>query len=327
MTVRLYLSTDASAPSLTGTVGSLVSLLDAVLVNGYGTQTAAGWTTAFTGTNKRDYKQGTGSNGYYLDIDDSGPGAGGAKEARLRGYEAMTALSTGTLPFPTTAQSATFGVVCRKSNTADSTSRPWYIVADATCFHLFVDTGDLTSPNYSMCVSFGDIFSYKSGDTYNTVLIGRTAENSGSNGAEAMPIITGSSLAVSSIPGGHYMDRHYNGIGGSVAFQKYGSIFNGGTSNALVMGGSLAVLGYPNGPDNALELSQIFVGHSGCLRGYLKGLWSPCHYQPCSHGDTFSGTGNMSGKAFLALNVQSSLVSITGSSQGQIIIETSNTWS
>jgi hypothetical protein len=63
MTVRVYRSTDASAPVLTGQVGSLTALLDAVLVNGYGALSAAGWTIAQTTTNKRGYKQNTsGSN-------------------------------------------------------------------------------------------------------------------------------------------------------------------------------------------------------------------------------------------------------------------------
>jgi hypothetical protein len=59
MTVRVYRSTDASAPVLTGQVGSLTALLDAILVNGYGALTAAGWTIAQTTTNKRGYKQNT----------------------------------------------------------------------------------------------------------------------------------------------------------------------------------------------------------------------------------------------------------------------------
>ena len=41
MTVRVYKSTDGSAPVLTGQAGSLTTLLDAVLVNGYGAATAA----------------------------------------------------------------------------------------------------------------------------------------------------------------------------------------------------------------------------------------------------------------------------------------------
>lgn len=34
--VRVYQSTDSGAPSLTGQTGTLVSLLDACLVNGFG---------------------------------------------------------------------------------------------------------------------------------------------------------------------------------------------------------------------------------------------------------------------------------------------------
>jgi hypothetical protein len=77
MTVRVYRSTDASAPVLTGQVGSLTALLDAVLVNGYGALTAAGWSINQTTTNKRGYKQNlTGSNntsGMLLYVDDTGP--------------------------------------------------------------------------------------------------------------------------------------------------------------------------------------------------------------------------------------------------------------
>ncbi|WP_297486902.1 MULTISPECIES: hypothetical protein [Pseudomonadota] len=38
MTVTIYSSKDASAPALTGIAGSLVAVLDACLVNGYGTK-------------------------------------------------------------------------------------------------------------------------------------------------------------------------------------------------------------------------------------------------------------------------------------------------
>ncbi|MBF3951927.1 hypothetical protein ISG27_12855 [Burkholderia pseudomallei] len=328
MGVNFYRSTDASAPTLTGQAGSLVSLLDACLVNGYGTQAAAGWTIAYTGTNKRDYKQGTGSNGFYLDVDDSGPGAGTYKDARARGYEAMTALATGTNAFPTTSQSATFGGVIRKSATADATARQWYLLADATCFYLFVDTGDLTNPSYSAAFAFGDFFSYKSGDTYNTMIIGRSAENTGS-GAEQLPYITSPSQGVFTFSNyaGHYIARHWNAVGGAVAFGKQASVLcTGGGTNFVQMGDAYSQMNYPNGPDSALELSPLWVVHSNMIRGYMKGLWAPCHRQPLGHTDTFSGTGNMAGKTFMALNI----ANFTGSWNqfgGQIIIETSNTWS
>ncbi|CAK0238795.1 Uncharacterised protein [Burkholderia pseudomallei] len=336
MAVTLYKSTDGSAPSLTGTVGSLVALLDAILVNGYGSQSAAGWTIAYTATNKRDYKQGTGSNGYYLDVDDSGPGGGGAREARMRGYETMSALATGTQAFPTTGQSS-FGVVCRKSNTADSTARAWYCVADATCFHLFIDTGDATNPWYSMGVSFGDIFSYKSGDTNNTVLIGRIAENSSSYNNESLPMIANATANILSATtyGGQYIDRHWTGVGGSVAVGKIASLLAVGSGsnytvnafNYSCIGDAFATMAYPNGPDYALELSPLWIVHGGGLRGYLKGLWAPCHRQPLGHGDTFSGSGNMAGKSFMALNVAFGFSGNFNHYGGQIIVETSNTWS
>lgn len=328
MGVTLYRSTDASAPTLTGQVGSLTALLDACLVNGYGAQTAAGWTIAYTATNQRDYKQGSGSNGYYLDVNDTAPGGGGAREARVRGYEAMTAIATGTNAFPTTAQSSTFGAVIRKSTSADATARPWYVLADSTCFYLFVDSGDLTNPSYSTAFAFGDFFSYKSGDTYNTMIVGRNSENSGS-GAEQLPYITSPSMGVFNFTNyaSHYIDRHWNGVGGAIAFGKLTSVLcTGGGTNYVQMGDNYSQLNYPNGPDSALELSPIWLVHSNMVRGYMKGLWAPCHKQPLGHTDTFSGTGNMAGKSFMALNI----ANFTGSwnqSGGQIIIETSNTWS
>ena len=51
MTVRIYKSTDSGAPTLTGQAFSLISLLLACLVDGYGSKAAAGWTKPYTGTN------------------------------------------------------------------------------------------------------------------------------------------------------------------------------------------------------------------------------------------------------------------------------------
>ncbi|WP_439891612.1 hypothetical protein ACS7SF_02935 [Ralstonia sp. 25C] len=331
MTITFYRSTDTSAPTLTGQVGSLTTLLDAILVNGYGSQPAAGWTIAYTGTNQRDYKQGTGSNGFYVDVNDNGPGGGGAREARMRGYEAMTALATGTNAFPTSSQMSA-GVICRKSTSADSTTRAWYCVADATCFHLFVDTGDVTSPSYSFCFSFGDFFSYKSGDTYNCQIQGRTTENNSSGSVESLPTLCGQTNALIALASrASFLARSWTGTAGSLAFSKHGallSVQNGNTEGA--MGGIPNTTGsaigmQPNGPDGSIMMSPVFVGHNGAVRGYLKGIWAPLAPQPCGHTDTFSGTGNMAGKTFIALNVQS--INNNGPQQGMMFVETSNTWS
>ncbi|MBB2915848.1 hypothetical protein [Cupriavidus alkaliphilus] len=319
MTVRLYRSTDASAPTLTGQVGSLVALLDAVLVNGYGSQTAAGWTKAYSGTNTASYRMDTsGNTGFYLDVNDNAPAS--ATDARMRGYEAMTAVSTGTGPFPTAAQSS-FGIACRKSATANSTARPWYIVADGSCLYVFVDTGDITGCAFAF--AFGDFFSYKSGDPYRCAIIGRYLENSGASNYDMVPWINGGLTPLTATSNGHYVARNWTGVGGSIAFSKFTSLLAGqGTS--LVTGSLTSYVPYPNSPDSALELAPLWLGHTSCVRGYMKGLWCPLHAQPLSHGDLFTGSGNMAGKSFIALNFRNDSAS---QGNGQIVVEYSDTWS
>lgn len=322
MTVRVYKSTDTSAPVLTGVAGSLVALLDAVLVNGYGSMTAAGWTKPYNATNKGSYRMVTsGNTGFYLDVNDAAPTT--AKEAQMRGYEVMTASATGTNPFPTVAQSS-FGAICRKSTSADSVARPWFIVADGSCLYIFIDTGDYTSPNYSMGFMFGDIFSYTSGDAYRCVCIGRGTENSALDNYENLPLIQQTATTLSNALTMHYIARTWTGTGASIGFSKHASLLAASTGGSFTTGSTSAQVTYPNGPDSGLELSPIWVAHNAAVRGYLKGLWAPLHYQPLGHGDIFSGTGNMSGKSFLALNIRSSAGSAT---PGQIVVETSDTWS
>ena len=193
-TVTIYRSTDRSAPTLEGVNGSLVALLDACLVNGYGSQSAAGWTIAYTTTNKRVYRNSTtDGTGFYLSVDDSGPGGGGAREARMTGFQAATGIGAGTGQFPTSGQLGIGigAVVCRKSTSADSTVRAWTLIADDTVFYLFTETGDLTSPVLPSLFMFGDFFSYGSSDAYRCLIVGRNQENVNNSQAEWAPTLTG----------------------------------------------------------------------------------------------------------------------------------------
>lgn len=63
MTTRIYKSSDASAPVMNVSAGSLLSVLDACLVTGYGAKTAAGWakTVIDAGTYQAAYTQGVKS--------------------------------------------------------------------------------------------------------------------------------------------------------------------------------------------------------------------------------------------------------------------------
>lgn len=351
MTVTVYTSADGSAPSLTGAVGSLTALLDAVLVNGYGSKSAAGWTIAYTTTNKRVYRNSTasGNTGMYLYIDDTGPST--AKEARACGYQAASGVGAGTGQFPTSAQLAlgSGAVIWRKSTTADGTARNWTIVADATVFYLFVETGDYNSPTMTMSAMFGDIFSYASTDTSKCMIIGRNAENNANPSPEFFGARNG--IANSAAPvltytlAGHFIAANSANVGGSVPVGKHidevkcgggGATASYSGSAGLSTGNSGCPIGnnytnpsyglaFPNPVDNGLHFSPIWIHHNGALRGYMKGLWAPVHNIPLNHNDTFSGTGAMSGKSFLAQMILG--CNSNNQAPGQVYIETSDTWS
>lgn len=359
MTVQFYQSTDASAPVLSGTVGSLIAVLDACLVNGYGSKAAAGWTKAFSGTNTAAYRMSAvDGTGFYLNVDDSGPGGGGAREARMTGFETMSAIATGTGQFPLFSQLG-IGIgatVMRKSVTADSTARKWYVLADDTYFVILPETGDFTNPIMTMPFSFGDIFSYRTNDLYRCFMIGRNAENTSFCLSEWFHAYLNSANILYHAMGGHFMARNYNGVGSSLQVGKHtdlsrmsmgvslnqnndGSGSDGqflGTSNSISNGSAHCNMGcsygntvsfqFPNAVDGGLYMAPMWVHHSGFVRGYMKGIWAPQHHLPMNHGDIFSGTGPLAGKSFIALSILS-VFSGSSPAPGQVFLETSNTWS
>lgn len=356
-TVYTYSSTDTSAPSLTGVAGSLVTVLDACLVNGYGSKSGAGWTKAYSGTSKAAYRNA--GTGFYLNVDDSASGTGGAKEAFMTGFKTMSALATGTGQFPTSTQlalgSAPSGaVVLRKSNTADSTVRPWVLVADNTVFYLFIDTGDYTSPSVKYWFIFGDIKSYSSSDTNNCIIIGRNAVNTATGAAEWASLLNGSPSTTSTSPltynlGGHFMAGNYNGVGSGVTCGKHvDTILNNSsafscdaTGSTTAAAGNRNFIGgnyngsvaypsgfpYPHPIDGGLYMTRIYVHNQGVIRGYLKGIYAPLPYCPLNDGDVINGTGSLASKSFLNQNTMGGWYISSAWSYASVLIETTSTWS
>jgi hypothetical protein len=319
MAVTVYSSTDGSAPVLSGTVGSLVALLDAVLVNGYGSKAAAGWTKPYSGTNGAVYRQ-AGGNQFYLRVDDNAPNVTSvAREAQVSGYEAMTAFSTGTGQFPTTTQSST-GLVIRKSTTADSTARAWIIIADDRTFYLFIITGDAAG---YYAFAFGDFYSYKTTtDSYRTIIIGRTQVNNGTNTYE---VLAGSYKLDTNL-NSHYIARTFAGTGTSVSAGKHTDHIKciaALADQVLPVGLSTQTLfNNPNTPDGGFYVAPLWVHEAPSMRGHLRGLWAGCHtYSTVADGDTFSGSGVYAGKTFRVIKP----VYANGNT-GYLIVETSNTW-
>lgn len=358
MTVQLYRHDDASAPVLTGQAGTLTTLLDAVLVNGYGSKAAAGWSIAQTTTNKRAYKQGAGGNhptGMHLYVDDTGPGAAGAREARVCGFETMSAITpVGTGQFPNSTQSPIGGgyLVTRKSSTNNATARKWYIIANAWTVYIFIETGDNgNGPALGNATIFGDFVSYKAGDAYAQVMIARTAENttdgryetfSGTfRGDEGHTLV--SNLA------GHFFSRHWNQSTVSVRGGKMtpalsimggclGSAFWNGNDNQQLGSYNDSTFGmgyraqrpynfpYPNPVDGSLWMAPFWLIQNG-IRGHLPGIYAPCHMYPLNPGDTFTvASGNLSGKSFVAVNGWTATYE-TQQRASQAFIEFSDTWS
>lgn len=318
----VYKSTDAAAPVLNGVAGSLVAVLDAVLVNGYGAKAAAGWTKAFAGANKAAYRSlatGTGI-GVYLRVQDDAPNPtlANAREARIRGHEVMTTVDVGTGLFPTATQFAN-GLFMRKSATNDATARPWVIVADDRTFYLFVKSGDYGNQYAAMC--FGEYYSLKSTpDAYRAILICRTIEQ-----IALTPVALGSQevlhvlAALSAASVGHYVPRTFSEFPQSaVLVGKHG---NAAHSASQLTG----LIPYPSPVDGGLYLAQVTVHEQiaplGVARGRLRGFWHFLHpsASEVGDGDTFAGAGPYAGKNFL-------FVIPAADGQSVFCIETSATW-
>jgi hypothetical protein len=336
-TVTVYSSADASAPVLTGQVGTLIAVLDACLVNGYGSKAAAGWTIAFTATNKRIYKSGNDLNcPSVVMITDDGSAASGSSSKGFGAFGGTAASDLGysylTDPFPTSAQRAN-GMYGLKANGTDATPRDWLVIADDRTFYLFVSTAT-TGANGWSAFHFGEMYSYKQASgvqDLNRLIMGGSVNVNLTYYSSSLP--TGSPGAYGTKPTvPEYMPNSYSGVGGALPVGKCVDASKGNlaiSANTLYVAGSLtnplASLTYPHPVDGGLYMSPVCIFESaGVIRGHLRGVWAPLHVQPLSHGDTFSGTGQLAGKSFLAVNASGG----SGGTLyvGQLMIEISSTW-
>lgn len=310
MAVTVYKSTDSLAPILTGLAGTLIDVLDACLVNGYGATAAAGWTKPFTGTNKAVYRQGTGSSQLYLRLDDTN-----SIFTMSTGYETMSSVDVGTGPFPNTKSVIPNGVFWNKSNIGTSASRAWMVIANERAFYLWINTSNQATPfGLANLYFFGDIKSYKTVDAYKVLIEGSTS----STGISNMYLLN----TTGQVLDGHYMPRPYTQLGSVTASNGVGKHTDTQRCGSFIGQGTLA---YPDPINSNLILSPIWIheitGNSS-IRGILPGGWAPGHTMPLTHEDTFSGTGNLAGKTFVVVNNAYN----TNTNYSQIMIETSDTW-
>jgi hypothetical protein len=310
MAITILTDASPSAPDLNGVAGSLIAVLDFCLV------TTLGWTKPWSATNIASYLQPAGSNGFSLWVDDTG-----GQNARVRGYEAMTAHSTGTGPFPTDSQLSGGGYVY-KSTTATSTARPWLFISDGKRFHFFHgnDTTEaLRTAGDWRHFFFGDVFSYKSGDAYNTMLQCDVASGvAATSHIGAMFSYTYNALTNT----GCFLARAHTQIGSCAVASKWLDWAGlGQSSSGVAVMSTASGVAYPSTIDGALHLSKIWLGEAAGRRAVLPGLWALLHLDSGSivNQDTFSGSGDLAGKTFTYVRL--------ANGSGRVAIETSDTWS
>lgn len=323
MTVRVYRSTDAGAPSLIGTRGSLINVLSAVLTgpsfngtgNAYGSTPCAGWSRPFTGTNLAAYQQPATANQRFLLIDETTADS----SARVTGYETMTSISGGVGPFPAGDQITNSKLFLCKSTTFDATSRPWIIIATDKLFHMWVNCSGAAPPVVSTpaaMLTFGDFISYAPGDTYNTVLI--SAATVGPNVFQ--PVLSTGGLQT--LAAGHFYPRSYNQTGTSAQGTKGTVGPQCGTASSG--GGGLST---PNATDGKIYVSPFQLGESvsgtgTILRGELPGVYALLHTASSlfNDADMLTDVAGLPGKTLELHYLYNS------GAAGAILLETSNTW-
>lgn len=178
MTVsKIYSSTDTGAPILQEKSGALTSLLKAVLVDGYGSKTALGWTLEFEGGTNDAIKvfrnKGTGQ---FLRVEDSDTffATASRASARICTYYAMQDHDIGYAKCP----SSGYHYFVWGWSKVVATSRPWRIIGDDKGFWLI---SNLHSDRRISIAYFGDYTPYHLNNVSNWISIATTVINTAGN--------------------------------------------------------------------------------------------------------------------------------------------------
>jgi hypothetical protein len=315
MPVTVYRSTDSGAPLLSNANGSLIAVMQACLVDGYGSKAGAGWSAPFTGAGLIAFRQGAGGNNRFLRVFDGGTDATANRVIKVRAYESMTAISTGTGPCPTLGQMAGDGATISYFQASRTSPNPsWVLVASSSFFHLIVEQGDAnTYPEY---MAFGKFFSDLPGDIFNDVLLAGSQPGAGWAG-----------YLDAASQNGTWVMRSDTGALGAVATSMLSDCKTSISGSLSVHGVGSAFSPYPDRVRSGLLQSQAVLFCDGYRRGRVPGLWET-HHRPADiggHRTTWSGgPGALSGRQF---QIFGGLAGVTVGSSAHVVIELSDTWS
>ncbi len=330
---RVFKSTDVGAPALTGQAGSLCNVLDAVLVDGYGTGPGAvapaGWTREYSATNKRVYRgEVVAGSGYFLRVDDTAA-IGNARHVFMRGYESMSDIDTGSNPVPTAVQAAN-GSLWQKSTTLDATARAWVIVANDKTMYPFFDCNGL---GVSLASPFGagDLDSDVVGDQHNFFLSG--------NGLSAYTGSTGDPHGT--MYRGEYLgSNHLTTVGGSVSpngwvARGYDGTIGPKTINQMredtfgssgFFGSGSFLFPYPDPASGGVRFSVAHIKEGVQLvRGRLPGVLVPLHNMALTDGAVLPSLPGAGGIEAYVKSFRTNFIS-NSTGNGQVLFDLTTEW-
>lgn len=208
-----------------------------------------GWERPFTGTNLRAYRSASAQrHGQYLRVNDTGVGF-----TRVIGYENMTAISTGTGLFPTSAQ-VSGGYYWMKSVTATAAPISWVAGTDGRMLYLFTEPLGADYPASKIMV-FGDMApEAPAGDAYATLLLGDVTPDESSGGFFYLSGYGSGANTAYAVP------RAYGGVGACVRGVVVSTVHNdsyGTFPNPITGGFNLAATEYRDTAGNAFTRARL----------------------------------------------------------------------
>lgn len=349
--VKYFHSEMAGAPAVNGVAGSLIDVLDACLVNGFGQQTVtinvsagvatvtlanvnsnpfdehtvaqvsgaspsglngpkrvlsktstgftfdatgiangaatgtitarmapAGWSKPFSKTNVGVYRSpNPQASGCFLRIDDTV-----GRTARVRSFESMSDVDTGTWPCPQENQ-ISGGLFWLKANaSAAASARAWALVADDRCVYLKINCSTASGHFSGITFGAGDFIPSRSADEFAFFVFGAGVDDSSSTSRRTYGLARSNYAGYITENTGFYLQKSFTGIGAAVIGGKY-QVSHAIRTNSVADGysGDLSSGGFsfPNGPDNTLVVSPygVYEGAAGLTntplaqRGTLPG--------------------------------------------------------
>lgn len=288
MPTRFYFSNDVGSPGSSGAgAGALILMLDACLVNGYGSKPAAGWIKHVVAANIAVYEPASGLPKKYLRVD-----ATSGTSTTVRAFDALAdaLANTTSLGWPTASQAANGIIIFGGAFT-----RRWWLAADEMTFYasLWPDgSGDFSnipaSSSGNTSLAFGQFKTYFPGDTNNWFLFG---------GPSAALTGTLQTAALSN----HYTSRNAMGDAPPPSFGKHYL----GLQNQV---GYLNGYSYPDVHTGKIRLQarvRVLESVAGSIlwRGELPGLAFPISSAAGRYFQQIDGEGALAGRSWLVVPV------------------------